>query len=155
MKKILIISDTHGDMDLFVKLISLEKPDYTIHAGDFCIPVTYLSRYVDYFVAGNNDSEGEHMKLFEIEEVKFFLTHGDKYFFNKNKNICKDAKLYGANIAITGHTHVEEIVEMDDITLINPGSLIKPRNYKKIKTYCLLFIDKDQIVSKEIKEFSI
>ena len=95
------------------------------------------------------------MKLFEIEEVKFFLTHGDKYFFNKNKNICKDAKLYGANIAITGHTHVEEIVEMNDITLINPGSLIKPRNYKKIKTYCLLFIDKDQIISKEIKEFSI
>lgn len=155
MTKILIISDTHGDKTNFVNVIEFEKPNYVIHAGDFCVNVTFISKYVDYFVAGNNDIDGEKIKLFDIEEIKFFLTHGHQYFFiGRNKSILNDAKLYGAKVAISGHTHIEEIEEKDGILLINPGSLSFPRNKSNQKTYVILNIDKSSIVSSEIKKWN-
>lgn len=154
MTKILIISDTHGDKNNIINLIELEKPNYVIHAGDFCVSVTFISKYVDYFVGGNNDVDGEKIKLFDIEEIKFFLTHGHQYFFiGRNKGIINDAKLYGARVAITGHTHIEEIIEKDGILLINPGSLSFPRNKTNEKTYVVLIIDKNNIISSEIKKW--
>lgn len=155
MTKILIVSDTHGDKTNLINVIEFEKPNYVIHAGDFCVNITFISKYVDYFVAGNNDVDGENIKLFDIEDIKFFLTHGHQYFFiGRNKSILNDAKLYGAKIAITGHTHVEEIEEKNGVLLINPGSLMFPRNKSNEKTYVILTIDKNNIISSEIKKWN-
>lgn len=161
MIKILIMSDTHGDRANFIKLIEQENPNYTIHAGDFCCPITLISKYVDYFVAGNNDSDGDSLKLFEIDGIKFMLTHGHQYstLFSilkgaRDKQIFHDAKIKDVRVVITGHTHVEHIEEREGILHINPGSLEWPRNNTGTKTYAILNIEKGEIIDYQIKEWN-
>lgn len=159
MAKILIISDTHGDKKIFLDVIKHENPDYVIHAGDYQVDITFISRYVDYFVRGNNDNEGEKMKLFDIDGIKFYLSHGDSFspFFFKGpigKQIINTAKKYRANVAITGHTHKEEIERDQDVLRINPGSLIYPRNSRGIPTYAILHINNGALGECELKEWN-
>lgn len=77
--KILIVSDTHGNISNLTKVINNNKYDYVIHAGDFCVGYSEIKKYVDYVVAGNNDFEGEKELFFEIDGIKFVLLHGE-YF---------------------------------------------------------------------------
>jgi predicted phosphodiesterase len=34
MKKILFVSDVHGDLNTYKKIVKREKPDYIFNAGD-------------------------------------------------------------------------------------------------------------------------
>lgn len=157
MTKILIISDTHGDKKVFLDVINYENPNYVIHAGDYEVDVAFISRNVDFFVKGNCDYEGDPIKLFNIDGINFFLTHGNQFSIFKgsiSKQIIKTAKMYRANVAITGHTHKEEIEKEDEILRINPGSLIRPRNSKGIPTYAILNISGGEIADYEIKEWN-
>lgn len=79
MKKILIVSDTHGDKTFFKEIIDIEKPDIKIHCGDFCVDIELIRKNFDYFVAGNNDFEGERIVDFKIDDFKCRLMHGDQF----------------------------------------------------------------------------
>lgn len=154
MKKILIMSDTHGRTDNILEVIELEKPDFVIHAGDYCVPVEFIKNNTDYFVCGNNDFDGNEIEIFTIEGIKFFLTHSDAYFFDRNNKIYKEAKKIDASIAIVGHTHVEQIEWIDDLLIINPGSLSFPRNLSRTKTYAILLVENKKVIDCIIKQYN-
>lgn len=119
MKKIGIISDTHGLLRPEVLEI-LKDCDCIFHAGDVNrLEILDTLRVMGalYAVRGNNDkdwAEGLARTLnFTIEGVKFFMTH------NK-KDVAWDLK--DTDVVIFGHTHKYFEKEIDNRLWVNPGS---------------------------------
>ena len=50
-----------------------------------------------------------------------------------------------------GHTHRPDIIEEDNITLINPGSISYPRQADGIPTYIILEINDNNEFNFELK----
>ena len=137
MKKIGIISDTHGLLRPQVIDI-LKTCDCIFHAGDINKPEildTLCPMGFIYVVRGNNDkdwAEGLSQTLsFTIEGVKFFMTH------NK-KDVAWDLK--DTDVVIYGHTHryAEKII--DDRLWLNPGSC-GPRRFDREITMAVMTVD--------------
>ena len=93
-KKILIFSDTHGDINRCLDII--EKADSVsaiFHAGDYTGDAEDLeSIYPNipiYYVKGNNDyfSKAPSHMLVTIDGVKIFITHGHEQNVNTNMNL--------------------------------------------------------------------
>lgn len=130
MKKLVIISDTHGKTSGLQALSGiLAENDYIIHLGDGAREaINLLDTYPDktYFCGGNCDfaaylpSEG----VLEVEGARIFYCHGHAYGVKSGlSNLVNAAKRNGCDVALYGHTHNARIDEIDGVTLINPGSL--------------------------------
>ena len=148
MKTILFLSDTHGNLSAIQKLNGIMRDcDYIVHAGDYYHDLReWQDEYCDkiYQVKGNCDGGGGDL-VFEVENVKVLLTHGDKYGVKSSIfKLLLRAKEVGANLVLYGHTHVADVLEVDGITLINPGSMSKFHD----NSYCYIVINKDKIVCK-------
>ena len=132
--KVLVVSDSHGRHDLLRKAIGQEAPiDMLIHAGDVEGNLEKIlgpkREYKIYAVAGNMDH-------------KVFLTHGHHYGVSWTvANLRDAAEDCGAEVAIFGHTHRPFLEEQNDILLLNPGSVAKPRQVGYKKTYAVITID--------------
>lgn len=137
MKKIGIISDTHGVLRQEVMEI-LETCDCILHAGDMGKP-EILDRIRPlasiYAVRGNNDrgwTDTLAEKLhFSIEGVEFFMVH--------NK---KDVAWYLGNVQIVvfGHTHQYYEKMIDGRLWLNPGSCGNNR-FGKEPTMAVVTVD--------------
>ncbi len=158
MKKVLIMSDTHGDKRLYKKILDKENPDISIHAGDFCCDFDDIKKYFDYIVLGNNDFDGPEILDFKIEGLSIRLMHGHQFpnflgnQLKRNEyllNYAKDSKL---DILITGHTHIEYLNFEDNILVLNPGSLIMPRNTFLKPSYAIINIDNGKILNTTFEQ---
>ena len=147
--KILVVSDSHGRHDLLRKAIGQEAPiDMLIHAGDVEGNLDKIlgpkREYEIHAVAGNMDW-GDSMPpsdQFEIGGHKVFLTHGHGYGVSYTlANLRQAAEERGADVAIYGHTHMPAMDEQNDILLLNPGSVAKPRQAGLKKTYAVIMLD--------------
>jgi putative phosphoesterase len=49
-------------------------------------------------------------------------------------------------VIIYGHSHLEEINQQSDITILNPGSIALPRNAQRRKSYILIDIENNKII---------
>lgn len=161
MKKILIVSDSHGNTENFLEIIEKEKPDYKIHAGDYCVPISVIEENFDKFVLGNNDFGPTELKVqeFKIENINFVLTHGDIFGYGfiggkkkLNKLIYEYAISKNANVIITGHTHVENFEKVKNIFLLNPGSIYLPRNINHKKSYMIIHINQGKIMENNLEQ---
>ena len=119
MKRIIILSDTHGLLRPEV-LDHLSQADAIIHGGDINTQaiVDKLQTFAPlYIVRGNNDkewAEGLPLSLtFTIEGVRFFLVH--------NK---RDAPpdLSDVDVVVYGHSHKYAYENQGDVLWVNPGS---------------------------------
>jgi putative phosphoesterase len=146
--KILIISDTHGRNQNYLKVLSRVSPiDLLIHLGDFegseeLIESAASCRHE--FVSGNNDFFNglPKDKVIQIGKYTVFLTHGHRYgVYYGTADIREAAARNNANIVMFGHTHVPMMNLSDDIWVINPGSLSLPRQTGRIPTYIIMEID--------------
>lgn len=133
MKKFLIFSDTHGDINRCLDII--EKADSVsaiFHAGDYTGDAEDLeSIYPNipiYYVKGNNDyfSKAPSHMLVTIDGVKIFITHGHeqnvKYEY-EFMTLRKAAEKYDPDLIIFGHTHIPYTDYKGKATLLNPGSI--------------------------------
>ena len=146
MKKLVIISDSHGNLKNIENLRSLfEENDYIVHLGDGAGDMRGIMRdYPEktYVCAGNCDfftpySEEEEL---EVEGVTILCCHGHKYGVKSDlQTLANRAKLRGCEIALYGHTHVPSISVLDGVTLINPGSLRYPVG--EGGSYCYLVVN--------------
>lgn len=137
MKKISIISDTHGLLRDDVKLL-LASSDCIIHAGDIDTPsvLKTLKEYGElYIVRGNNDKAWAEslpeMLTLTIEGVRFLVVH------NK-KDIPTD--LSDINVVVYGHSHKFDAKVIDGVLWLNPGSCGKKR-FNLGLSMCLMYID--------------
>ncbi len=131
--KAVIFSDSHRSFNPMMKAIEKEgKIDLIIHAGDVLADVEDLQIVYPNInivhVKGNNDvwdRTAPEDRLFEIEGVKIFLTHGHNYGVKYSPaKLVKVGMEKGAELCIFGHTHKVYHEKVGKITLFNPGSAV-------------------------------
>ena len=130
--KLLVISDTHRNIDNAVSLINKLKPDYVLHLGDVCEDAKRLCdifpKLIVLSVIGNNDYSLMYPdfpleRVFEIGGKKIFMCHGHKYRVKLGiYSLLLRAKELNADIALFGHTHEKLLEKEDGIIILNPGS---------------------------------
>lgn len=159
--KILIVSDSHGDVRNIDDVLRRVKPiDMLIHCGDIEGSVDYLEKKAQcptYVVQGNCDWGRDYIEkdlVVDIGKMKAFITHGHRYGVNVSLDgLISEAKKNGAEIALFGHLHVPMIEKKEGMMILNPGSIKEPRQEKRIPTYMLMEIDKKGEAHYTISEY--
>lgn len=141
IKTIVVVSDTHGATDALEKLILQHKKttNLFIHLGDGEVEFFKLKQQFANLnmamVKGNCDFNLcgylPETRLFQINDyVKIFACHGHSFGVKQNLNsLIATAKLNNATIALFGHTHNKFLHTESNLTVLNPGSLTRPRSF--------------------------
>lgn len=134
--KILVISDTHGDLFTLQKVMDKNAAiDVAFFLGDGIKEFEKIQKQYPNIlflgVRGNCDyaSNAPIENIVKLKQNIFFYTHGNTY--NVKENLYKlfiTAKKMDANIVLFGHTHKPFYQTKEGIHLFNPGSLSMPRN---------------------------
>lgn len=148
--KIVVISDTHGDIqDIIEEIKNIDDIDYLIHLGDYTKDANEIQASTNLNmikVRGNCDMldySVEEDKVIEIMGKKIFLTHGHKYSVKSGiDRIYYKAKELGVHIVLFGHSHIPVSIMHEDILLFNPGSTSFPKGEGK-KSYGIIEIDEN------------
>lgn len=145
--RVLVVSDSHGNMRNLQEVIRRTKNiDMLIHLGDIQGDDEILRSLCNYpvnIVRGNCDfaSNNELYMTITLENHKIFATHGHIFSVDWGiEELSRAALEHGCDIAMYGHTHIPEIIRGDDITVINPGSISRPRQYDHKPSYILMEI---------------
>lgn len=137
--KIIVVSDSHGNLPALKRVICDYHADMYIHLGDGereLNTVCLLNPDKDIFhVCGNCDfaslSEDELLISPDDKNVIFAVhghLHNVKYSLEQLKST---ARKKGANIVLYGHTHSRHNEYDDGMYIINPGSVSIPRDGNK------------------------
>lgn len=148
--KVLVISDTHGDISLLKSnLEAVEECDMILHLGDYDSDTYRISEFYKkqiFAVRGNNDysSRFDQDKIIRIENHTIFMTHGHKYgvYFGIDRLYYK-AKEIGADIVLYGHTHVYNLQSKGQIIFLNPGSAFLSRDGQN--SFAIISIEDDKV----------
>jgi uncharacterized protein len=155
--KILVMSDTHGDIKKAEEAIRKNKDvNLVVHLGDYFrdamklaeifpdIPVEYIYGNSDFMI---EDVPAE--KLLEISGRKIFITHGHRYSVKWDyEKLHRKAKDMHVDLLLFGHTHVADIVKNGRYSLVNPGSISDPRGGDYNETYAIIDIEDEVIESR-------
>ena len=160
MKKILVISDSHGNAKNVKRILDLcPDADMIVHLGDGASDLSSLfpDNYEKPFalIEGNGEYYGfvgadrryrpKRTETVEFEGKKIFMTHGHKYNVRYSTALlAKKGKEMGADICLYGHTHRKDLDEVMGITVINPGTASE--------SYAVLEIENGEI-NVEFKNF--
>lgn len=131
----IVLSDTHGEIELIKKVLEIHKDiKNIIFLGDVLSDVSFLnfSNYNLVCVKGNCDFfvNMETEKVLKFKKITLLLTHGHNFLVKSGTNKLKNyAAQIGANVVLYGHTHKQEYKIEDGITLINVGSLKSEKSY--------------------------
>jgi hypothetical protein len=161
MKKILLISDTHGYID--DRIIQYAKQsDETWHAGDIGeLKVTDELKKVTTLRAvhgniDNNKIRAEYPEnlRFQIEEMKIWITHIGGYPNKYNQRIRQEINSNPPDIFICGHSHILKIINDKKLDLlhINPGAIGK-HGFHHVRTMIRFEIMNSKIQNLEVIEF--
>ena len=160
MKKILLISDTHGYIDDII-LKYAKEADLTIHAGDIgdIVVLDKLSKVSNLkAVYGNIDSVEirsctNENELLIIEGLKILITHIAGKQPRYNSRVRNLIERQSPNILIYGHSHILKVEKdkKNNILCVNPGAAGKYGFHKKRTMIRFSLIDK-QIENMEIIE---
>ena len=138
MKRLLAVSDSHGDAAALERIIAASAkkygvPDAVLHCGD---GARDLDRVEDslralnpgillYAVRGNCDGGGcadiPSERVAEFDGTRLFMAHGHRHAVKSTIFVLDDAaREAGCAIALFGHTHVP-FMHMASVLLLNPG----------------------------------
>ncbi|MFR0782228.1 MAG: YfcE family phosphodiesterase [Coprococcus sp.] len=162
MLRILIMSDSHGrneNVELAIAQVREEIGEFQmlIHLGDVgdAREIESLAGVPCYIVRGNTDYDAKLLNANVIEAGghRIFATHGHLYQVDMRLDLLRFAALENdCDIAMYGHTHVPYLEEdPDDITILNPGSISKPRQADHRYTYMVMEIDDEDEVTYELR----
>lgn len=132
MKRIGLISDTHGHLDDRI-LAHFEDCDEIWHAGDFGtweVAETLSNIKPLRGVYGNIDGKEiritypEHLK-FELEGLNIWITHIGGYPSRYNPKIRQQIYQEKPDLFICGHSHIVKVMrdqKIENLVHINPGA---------------------------------
>ncbi len=159
--KLLIVSDSHGNMSNIKTAIEKEFPfDILVHCGDIEGSLSGICENYQFdviAVKGNCDfAPLPKEELFKAWVYNVWVTHGDDYNVKYDMDLQgmkKAAKSRMADIVLFGHSHHAEVIvdKSCGITLINPGSIAYSRTGAEPTTYATLVINDDYEIIPEIK----
>lgn len=132
MKRIVIFSDTHGNIHPCLKVLpGLGEISLVIHLGDTVTDCEELQGFYPEIpfvsVKGNNDwfSPIPTVTETEVDGVKLLCTHGHMM---SRQEMLQSAKKENCSFVLFGHTHRSLLIETDGVTFLNPGSISRPRD---------------------------
>ena len=166
--KVLLLSDTHGEIENTRKLIRKhEDVDIKVDLGDIGFALNELDGFI--VVKGNHDKKYNLPveRIIEAEGHRILCVHGDMFEaetieevfalkVDKDEDImqiCMEvlyrhiaayAKRKNCDIVFFGHTHIRIWEVYDDIIIINPGSLLFGMDGND-KSYAIVDITKDEV----------
>jgi len=160
MKKILLLSDTHGYLDDQI-LKHVKQADEVWHAGDIGninVTDTLKKHAILRAVYGNIDDhiirkEFPLDEKFTIENTQVWMTHIGGYPNRYDKRIRQELSVTKPNIFISGHSHILKVMFDKKLNLLhlNPGAIGK-HGFHKVRTMIRFKIDKERIYDLEIIE---
>ena len=120
----LIVSDSHGIENDMLDLFDSYQGYTIIHCGDFCINSSILDKYNVLYVKGNCDFFGDNERIINSDYGLMYVCHGHQYNVKyQYESIYYRGKELNAKYVIFGHTHVAMCEKIENMWLINPGSL--------------------------------
>ena len=158
MKKILLLSDTHGHLDERIFKYA-EEADELWHAGD--IGTTAVSDTLKKVkplkaVFGNIDGAEVRKEFplnnrFMCEEVDVWITHIGGYPGRYSPAVKEEIKANPPRIFISGHSHILKVMNDKKLGILhmNPGAVGK-QGFHQVKTMLRFVID-----GKEIKDLEV
>ncbi|MED5354588.1 MAG: metallophosphoesterase family protein [Bacteroidota bacterium] len=161
MKKILLISDTHGYIDeKIIKYAS--KVDEIWHAGDIGdISVSDKLKKIKPLKAvyGNIDDHNIRAEFplhnrFICEKVDVWITHIGGYPKRYNPKILEELKSNPPDLFICGHSHILKVINDKELDLlhINPGAIGK-HGLHRVRTMIQFEISGKKIENLSVIEF--
>ena len=161
MKKILLISDTHGYID--EKIIKYaNKVDEIWHAGDIGdISVTDKLKQIKPLkgVYGNIDDQKIRAEFplhnrFICEKVNVWITHIGGYPKRYNPKILEELKSNSPDLFICGHSHILKVINDKELDLLhmNPGAIGK-YGLHRVRTMIQFEINGKKIENLSVIEF--
>lgn len=160
MKRITLISDTHGTLDERF-LSHFKSSDEIWHAGDIgsLDIIDQLNKIAPVkAVFGNIDNHIirralKSTLLFKCEKVNVMMTHIGGYPKRYAKGIKDKLKQYKPNLFICGHSHILKVMfdKTNNVLHMNPGAI---GNYgiHQVKTMIKFIIDKEKVKDLKIIE---
>ena len=146
--KILIMSDSHGSVSNMLTAVERESPGVILHLGDNigdCSDVELM--YPDIMlraVRGNCDRnyQGLDIDEFVLEDKRFVMTHGHLFNVKMGRDSLKRAGTQrSADILLFGHTHTPHYSVLNEMIILNPGSI-----GAGTKAYAILEIKNGEVV---------
>ena len=128
--KILVLSDSHGDLSNMERAVEQSAPRMIVHLGDLWRDGERLhSRFPDipfHQVPGNCDlrPEAPAEKLLCVEDMRLLLCHGHTYGVKQSllsAGYAADEK--ALDLFLFGHTHRPLIDRRGRTLFVNPGSI--------------------------------
>lgn len=155
--KILVLSDSHGNVENMKSAVEQEKPDMIIHLGDCQSDALQLKAlYPDIpleGVPGNCDSSMDPAeRVLMIEGKRVFILHGHtrgvKMMLFRLQMAAKEKE---ADLALFGHTHMVHYDYHNGVQYMNPGSIGAP-GHGNPPSYGVLYIEEGRVeIKQEIK----
>ena len=161
MKRICVISDTHGSQTAADAVVyAAGDVDCYFHLGDYAGDAKRIAEKTGrpvYSVLGNCDY-GFHRELEEsvfplpqkrvttervvtVENARILLTHGHLYGVDMGDfTLGYRAEELNCAAVLYGHTHMSELSAFGKVLKLNPGSPSRPRGGRK-PSYAILEID--------------
>tara|TARA_B100001093_G_scaffold353231_1_gene337700 strand:- start:15 stop:509 length:495 start_codon:yes stop_codon:yes gene_type:complete len=158
MKKILVISDTHGYIDDRI-LHYAKNSDEVWHAGDigdFSVVDQLSSVSKIKAVFGNIDDHNirkvcPEKNIFICDELKVYIVHIGGYPGSYNKKIKNELIDIRPDIFISGHSHILKIQndKKNNILHLNPGAAGKI-GFHSVRTMIRFEINEKKINNLEV-----
>lgn len=149
--KIVVVSDNHGRYEPISKVLEDNKDAAAfVHCGDVELDPELVSAF--YVVNGNNDFyyTYDDNLVIQIGRLTVYATHGHEHpRYRRLNNIFKDSQEVKADIVLYGHEHIFKEAWIDDVLLLNPGSLFYNRDNTG-NSYAVISVDKDKVKVKRI-----
>ena len=162
--KVLVISDTHGNIDKvrdLLEMLQRSEIKIVLHCGDYISDARLIQKFYKnlevYGVYGNCDVGfgGEYSTVVTIEGVAIYMTHGHRYGvkWGEYDELAIDAAAHGAVVAVCGHSHQAFLEEIEDVLVMNPGSMTLPRD-SKWPSYGVLDLEDGKIKNVSIMQIT-
>ena len=162
MKKILLLSDTHGYMgeDILKYIHSCDEVWHAGDIGDLTVTDTIKKLKPLRAVYGNIDgaearNEFPLHQKFKIEGIEVWITHIGGYPNRYSKNIREAIKDECPDLFISGHSHILKVMQDRKLNLLhmNPGAIGK-HGFHKVRTmlrFCIADGKIKQLEAIELK----
>jgi len=161
MKKILLLSDTHGYIDETI-LKHVKQADEVWHAGDIgdsSVTDAIAKLKPLKAVYGNIDNASIRAEFplhnrFVCEQVDVWITHIGGYPGRYSPSIREAIQTNPPRLFITGHSHILKVMNDKKLGLLhmNPGAIGK-HGFHKVRTMLRFTISGSEIGNLEVIEY--
>lgn len=144
--QIIVVSDSHGKNERLDEILTrYPNADMYIHCGDIETSVGDYPMF--HTVLGNNDYFYDYPDRlsFTIQGHKLLVLHGHQFpYMRRLERMAAQARIDGYDIVCYGHTHIAHLEEIEDVLLVNPGSIWRSRDGRG-PSYAIMTIDEERV----------